>query len=93
MYVRQRLQSHVLTPTSLSVGPTGRKAAVHRFAASLLPAGPPTPSVGPGSFRPVPHADHWAPMTPGPTYASNRPAVIAPIQQTIDANARTFPFI
>src|SRR5262249_15895603 len=28
----------------LNVGPTGRIAAVHRFAARLLPAGPPTSS-------------------------------------------------
>src|SRR5207249_12067635 len=30
-------------PYLLSVGPTVRIASVHRFAASLLPAGPPTP--------------------------------------------------
>ena len=51
-------------PPLLSVGPTGRIAAVRRCAAYLLPAGPPTPfgqsyySSGP-DFGPYLSA-HWA---------------------------------
>src|SRR5262249_39739960 len=47
-----RIMRDLITPPSLSVGPTVRIASVRCFAASLPPAGTPTPSVPRRAHRP-----------------------------------------